>query len=137
MEETPTRKKSGTDRRPWCLRGAPKGKTNQDQKGASHETRRNSSTALLPSLEREGRDTEEIYAKGLGNCLPVEIQLQLFRSVPGLEEVEVMRPAYAIEYDFVDPLELQILPVEHRALSSAQESRQINRQPHSLQPQWS
>jgi tRNA uridine 5-carboxymethylaminomethyl modification enzyme len=58
------------------------------------------------TLEREGRDTEEIYAKGLGNCLPVEIQLQLFRSVPGLEAVEVMRPAYAIEYDFVDPLEL-------------------------------
>jgi tRNA uridine 5-carboxymethylaminomethyl modification enzyme len=58
------------------------------------------------TLEREGRDTEEIYAKGLGNCLPVEIQLRLFRSVPGLEAVEVMRPAYAIEYDFVDPLEL-------------------------------
>jgi len=59
------------------------------------------------TLEREGRDTEEIYAKGLGNCLPVELQWQLFRTVPGLEEVEVMRPAYAIEYDFVDPLELQ------------------------------
>jgi tRNA uridine 5-carboxymethylaminomethyl modification enzyme len=58
------------------------------------------------TLEREGRDTEEIYAKGLGNCLPVGIQLRLFRSVPGLEAVEVMRPAYAIEYDFVDPLEL-------------------------------
>jgi tRNA uridine 5-carboxymethylaminomethyl modification enzyme len=59
------------------------------------------------TLEREGRDTEEIYAKGLGNCLPVEIQWRLFRSVPGLEVVEVMRPAYAIEYDFVDPLELK------------------------------
>ncbi len=59
------------------------------------------------TLEREGRDTEEMYAKGLGNCLPVDIQLRLFRSVPGLEAVEVMRPAYAIEYDFVDPLELQ------------------------------
>ncbi len=59
------------------------------------------------TLEREGRDTEEIYAKGLGNCLPVAIQLRLFRSVPGLEEVEVMRPAYAIEYDFVDPTELK------------------------------
>jgi tRNA uridine 5-carboxymethylaminomethyl modification enzyme len=58
------------------------------------------------TLEREGRDTEEIYAKGLGNCLPVEIQLRLFRSVPGLEAAEVMRPAYAIEYDFIDPLEL-------------------------------
>ena len=59
------------------------------------------------TLEPEGRDTAEIYAKGLGNCLPVEVQLQLFRSVPGLEEVEVMRPAYAIEYDYVDPLQLQ------------------------------
>ncbi len=59
------------------------------------------------TLEPEGRDTAEIYAKGLGNCLPVELQLQLFRSVPGLEAAEVMRPAYAIEYDYVDPLELQ------------------------------
>jgi tRNA uridine 5-carboxymethylaminomethyl modification enzyme len=59
------------------------------------------------TLEPEGRDTAEIYAKGLGNCLPAEIQLALFRSVPGLEQVEVMRPAYAIEYDYVDPLELQ------------------------------
>jgi tRNA uridine 5-carboxymethylaminomethyl modification enzyme len=59
------------------------------------------------TLEPEGRDTEEIYAKGLGNCLPAELQVQLFRSVPGLEEAEVMRPAYAIEYDYVDPLELK------------------------------
>jgi tRNA uridine 5-carboxymethylaminomethyl modification enzyme len=60
------------------------------------------------TLEPEGRNTEEIYAKGLGNCLPIELQWQLFRSVPGLEECEVMRPAYAIEYDYVDPLQLQI-----------------------------
>jgi len=59
------------------------------------------------TLEPEGRDTQEIYAKGLGNCLPVELQLQLFRSVPGLEFAEVMRPAYAIEYDYVDPLQLK------------------------------
>ena len=59
------------------------------------------------TLEPEGRDTTEIYAKGLGNCLPAEVQLALFRSVPGLEAAEVMRPAYAIEYDYVDPLELQ------------------------------
>jgi tRNA uridine 5-carboxymethylaminomethyl modification enzyme len=59
------------------------------------------------TLEPEGRDTEEIYAKGLGNCLPFELQLKLFRSVPGLEEAQVMRPAYAIEYDCVDPLELK------------------------------
>ena len=59
------------------------------------------------TLEPEGRDTAEIYAKGLGNCLPAEVQLALFRSVPGLSAAEVMRPAYAIEYDYVDPLELQ------------------------------
>jgi tRNA uridine 5-carboxymethylaminomethyl modification enzyme len=59
------------------------------------------------TLEPEGRDTAEIYAKGLGNCLPAEIQLDLFRSVPGLAQAEVMRPAYAIEYDYVDPLELK------------------------------
>ncbi|HEY9072611.1 MAG TPA: FAD-dependent oxidoreductase, partial [Desulfobaccales bacterium] len=59
------------------------------------------------TLEPEGRDTAEIYAKGLGNCLPVELQLELFRSVPGLESAEVMRPAYAIEYDYVDPLQLK------------------------------
>jgi tRNA uridine 5-carboxymethylaminomethyl modification enzyme len=59
------------------------------------------------TLEPEGRDTAEIYAKGLGNCLPAELQLELFRSVPGLEQAEVMRPAYAIEYDYVDPLELK------------------------------
>lgn len=58
------------------------------------------------TLEPEGLSTQEIYAKGLGNCLPVEIQLQLFRSVPGLEEAEIMRPAYAIEYDFVQPTQL-------------------------------
>jgi tRNA uridine 5-carboxymethylaminomethyl modification enzyme len=61
----------------------------------------------MVTLEPEGRDTAEIYAKGLGNCLPAEVQLALFRSVPGLESAEVMRPAYAIEYDYVDPLELK------------------------------
>ncbi|MHB8069806.1 MAG: tRNA uridine-5-carboxymethylaminomethyl(34) synthesis enzyme MnmG [Desulfobaccales bacterium] len=64
-------------------------------------------TSHQVTLEPEGRDTAEIYAKGLGNCLPVEVQLELFRSVPGLEAAEVMRPAYAIEYDYVDPMQLK------------------------------
>jgi tRNA uridine 5-carboxymethylaminomethyl modification enzyme len=58
-------------------------------------------------LEPEGLDTEEIYASGTGNSLPYEIQVQLVRSVPGLEEAEIMRPAYAIEYDFVQPTQLR------------------------------
>jgi len=57
-------------------------------------------------LEPEGIDTEEIYASGLGNSLPMDVQIPFVRSVEGLEEVEIMRPAYAIEYDYVDPLQL-------------------------------
>jgi len=58
-------------------------------------------------LEHEGLDTDEIYASGLGNSLPLEIQLQFVRSVEGLESAEIMRPAYAIEYDYVNPIQLK------------------------------
>ena len=57
-------------------------------------------------LEYEGIDSKEIYASGLGNSLPLEIQYQVVRSVQGLEQAQIMRPAYAIEYDYVSPLEL-------------------------------
>ena len=58
-------------------------------------------------LEPEGLDTDEIYASGLGNSLPMEIQLRFVRSIKGLEQAEIMRPAYAIEYDYLDPLQLK------------------------------
>ncbi len=58
-------------------------------------------------LEPEGLDTEEIYASGLGNSLPMEIQLEFVRSAEGLEEAEIIRPAYAIEYDYVNPVQLR------------------------------
>ena len=58
-------------------------------------------------LEPEGVDTEEIYASGLGNSLPLEIQIELVRSIKGLESAEIMRPAYAIEYDYVNPIGLK------------------------------
>jgi tRNA uridine 5-carboxymethylaminomethyl modification enzyme len=58
-------------------------------------------------LEPEGLDTQEIYASGLGNSLPLEIQIELVRSVEGLEEAEIVRPAYAIEYDYVNPIQLK------------------------------
>ncbi len=57
-------------------------------------------------LEPEGLDTREVYASGLGNSLPMDVQCQVVRSVPGLEEAEIMRPAYAIEYDFINPVQL-------------------------------
>jgi tRNA uridine 5-carboxymethylaminomethyl modification enzyme len=58
------------------------------------------------TLEPEGLASDELYAKGLGNSLPQELQLELVRSVPGLEEAQIVRPAYAIEYDYVQPTEL-------------------------------
>jgi tRNA uridine 5-carboxymethylaminomethyl modification enzyme len=58
-------------------------------------------------LEHEGLDTQEVYAKGLGNCLPLELQYKIVRSVKGLEQAQIMRPAYAIEYDFVQPTQLK------------------------------
>ncbi len=58
-------------------------------------------------LEPEGVDTREIYASGLGNSLPLEVQLEVVRSVEGLEEAQIMRPAYAIEYDYVNPVQLR------------------------------
>jgi tRNA uridine 5-carboxymethylaminomethyl modification enzyme len=52
-------------------------------------------------------DTEEIYASGLGNSLPLEVQIELVRSIEGLESAEIMRPAYAIEYDYINPIGLK------------------------------
>ena len=58
-------------------------------------------------LEPEGLETVEIYPNGLSTSLPLEIQREMVRSIPGLEEAEIMRPGYAIEYDYVDPLQLR------------------------------
>jgi len=58
-------------------------------------------------LEPEGLDTDEVYASGLGNSLPMEIQVELVRSVHGLEEAQIVRPAYAIEYDYLNPNQLK------------------------------
>lgn len=57
-------------------------------------------------LEPEGRDTVEIYPNGLSTSLPLDVQIEMVRSIPGLEEAQIMRPGYAIEYDFVDPTQL-------------------------------
>jgi tRNA uridine 5-carboxymethylaminomethyl modification enzyme len=57
-------------------------------------------------LEPEGHDTNEVYLNGFSTSLPAEMQQDLVRMIPGLEEVKIIRPGYAIEYDFVDPREL-------------------------------
>ena len=57
-------------------------------------------------LEPEGHDTNEVYLNGFSTSLPAEMQQDLVRMIPGLEETRIIRPGYAIEYDFVDPREL-------------------------------
>ena len=76
-------------------------------------------------LEHEGLDTQEVYAKGLGNCLPLEWQYQIVHSVKGLEQAEIMRPAYAIEYDFIQPSQLK-MTLETKLISGLYLAGQIN-----------
>ncbi|MBN1381874.1 MAG: tRNA uridine-5-carboxymethylaminomethyl(34) synthesis enzyme MnmG [Deltaproteobacteria bacterium] len=76
-------------------------------------------------LEYEGLETEEIYAKGLGNSMPPYLQEKIVHSVPGLEFAEIMRPAYAIEYDFVQPTQLR-LTLETKCVAGLYLAGQIN-----------
>jgi tRNA uridine 5-carboxymethylaminomethyl modification enzyme len=57
-------------------------------------------------LEPEGLQTREFYPNGIATSLPIDIQIKLLRTIPGLEEVQIMRPGYAIEYDFAHPTQL-------------------------------
>lgn len=57
-------------------------------------------------LEPEGRNTVEVYPNGISTSLPLDTQIQMVRSIRGLEDAEIMRPGYAIEYDYADPTQL-------------------------------
>ena len=58
-------------------------------------------------LEPEGLDTAEVYPNGLATSLPIDVQVRMVRSVPGLEKADIVRPGYAIEYDYINPLQLK------------------------------
>jgi tRNA uridine 5-carboxymethylaminomethyl modification enzyme len=76
-------------------------------------------------LEPEGLSSGEIYPNGVSTSLPVDIQLAYLRTMKGLENVEIMRPGYAIEYDYVDPIQLHAT-LETKALRGLFHAGQIN-----------
>ena len=76
-------------------------------------------------VEPMGLDTEEYYLQGMSTSLPEDVQLAFLRTIKGLENVEIMRPAYAIEYDCLDPLEL-FATLETRKVSGLYGAGQFN-----------
>jgi tRNA uridine 5-carboxymethylaminomethyl modification enzyme len=76
-------------------------------------------------LEPEGRDTVEVYPNGLSTSLPLDVQLAMVHSIEGLEQAEIMRPGYAIEYDYVEPT--QLYPsLETKSVGGLYHAGQIN-----------
>ena len=76
-------------------------------------------------IEPMGLDTDEMYVQGMSSSLPEDVQIEMYRTLPGLENVEFTRPAYAIEYDCIDPTELK-LSLESKSIDGMFFAGQIN-----------
>lgn len=76
-------------------------------------------------IEPEGLHTEEMYVQGMSTSMPMDVQMEFLRTIPGLENVKIMRPGYAIEYDCIDPLQLKPT-LEFKTLSGFFSAGQAN-----------
>ncbi len=76
-------------------------------------------------LEPDGRNSNEVYPNGISTSLPLDVQIRMLRSIKGLEQAEIIRPGYAVEYDFVDPTELKP-PLETKKIRGLFHAGQIN-----------
>ena len=76
-------------------------------------------------LEPEGRQTEEFYVNGVSTSLPYDIQIEFIRSIPGLQNAQIMRPGYAVEYDYFPPTQLH-LTLETKLIAGLYFAGQIN-----------
>ena len=76
-------------------------------------------------IEPMGRNTDEMYVQGMSSSLPEDVQIEMYRTIPGLENAEFTRPAYAIEYDCIEPSELK-LSLEHKNINGLFFAGQIN-----------
>jgi glucose-inhibited division protein A len=76
-------------------------------------------------LEPEGLHTEEMYVQGMSTSMPIDVQMDFLKTIPGLEQVKIMRPGYAIEYDCIDPLQLKS-SLEFKKLSGLFSAGQAN-----------
>lgn len=76
-------------------------------------------------IEPEGLETMEVYPSGMSTSLPIDVQIAFYRSMVGLEQVEIMRPAYAIEYDYVNPVQLHAT-LETKLIRNLFHAGQIN-----------
>ncbi|MCH4891236.1 tRNA uridine-5-carboxymethylaminomethyl(34) synthesis enzyme MnmG [Acidaminobacter sp. JC074] len=76
-------------------------------------------------IEPEGLETNEMYVQGMSTSMPEDVQINFMKTIPGLEDVEIMRPAYAIEYDCIDPTQLK-LSLEFKNIDSLFSAGQFN-----------
>ncbi|MEI8216124.1 MAG: tRNA uridine-5-carboxymethylaminomethyl(34) synthesis enzyme MnmG [Eubacteriales bacterium] len=76
-------------------------------------------------IEPEGLDTDEVYIQGMSSSMPEDVQIEFYQTIPGLENAKIVRPAYAIEYDCIDPTELK-MTLEHRIIENLYCAGQFN-----------